>query len=417
MEHPIDQAKISKNALSVVYQLNKEGFEAYLVGGCIRDLLSKSVPKDFDISTNAHPQDIRKIFRNSRIVGKRFQIVHVRFEGEIIEVSTFRKQDPEVSENQSDSGMILRDNAFGSLEEDSLRRDFGVNAIYYNPLAKELIDLQGGIEDISKKLIRSIGPVDLRLREDPVRMLRAIRISEKLGFKLATDVRETIREMAHFIQDVSPARLFEESLKMFMGGYGVKIFRKLKELYVLNWIFPSNDSSVTAYNLELLITKALESTDNRVLKNLPITPAFIYASILWYPFLNERSRNIKELGLNNYEASTEAASSVLSKQQIITSIPRRFSTPIKEIWFLQFRLNSRFGKKPFQTLQHKRFRAAYDFLLIREAAGEKTRDCGNWWTDYQAASDEERLTMQTPPRKKNLSGGVRKSIGKRGNEK
>ena len=417
MEHPIDQEKISKNALSVVYQLNKEGFEAYLVGGCIRDLLSKSVPKDFDISTNAHPQDIRKIFRNSRIVGKRFQIVHVRFEGEIIEVSTFRKQDPEVSENQSDSGMILRDNAFGSLEEDSLRRDFGVNAIYYNPLAKELIDLQGGIEDISKKLIRSIGPVDLRLREDPVRMLRAIRISEKLGFELATDVRETIREMAHFIQDVSPARLFEESLKMFMGGYGVKIFHKLKELYVLKWIFPSNDSSVTAYNLELLITKALESTDNRVLNNLPITPAFIYASILWYPFLSERSRNIKELGLNNYDASTEAASSVLSKQQIITSIPRRFSTPIKEIWFLQFRLNSRFGKKPFQTLQHKRFRAAYDFLLIREAAGEKTRDCGNWWTDYQAASDEERLTMQTPPRKKNLSGGVRKSIGKRGNEK
>ena len=173
MEHPIDQAKISKNALSVVYRLNKEGFEAYLVGGCIKDLLSKSVPKDFDDLTNAHPHDIRKIFRNSRIVGKRFQIVHVRFEREIIEVSTFRKQDPEVSENQSDSGMILRDNAFGSLEEDSLRRDFGVNAIYYNPLSKELIDLQGGIEDISRKLVRSIGPVDLRLREDPVRMLRA----------------------------------------------------------------------------------------------------------------------------------------------------------------------------------------------------------------------------------------------------
>ena len=161
-----------------------------------------------------------------------------------------------MSENQSDSGMILRDNAFGSLEEDSLRRDFGVNAIYYNPLSKELIDLQGGIEDISRKLVRSIGPVDVRLREDPVRMLRAVRISEKLGFELATDVRETIREMAHFIQDVSPARLFEESLKMFMGGYGVRIFLKLKELYVLKWIFPSNDSSVTAYNLELLITKS-----------------------------------------------------------------------------------------------------------------------------------------------------------------
>ena len=222
MKHRIDQEKISKHALSVISQLNKEGFEAYLVGGCVRDLLSKSVPKDFDISTNAHPQDVRKIFRNSRIVGKRFQIVHVRFQREIIEVSTFRKQDPEVSENQSDSGMILRDNAFGSLEEDSRRRDFGINAIYYNPISKQLIDLQGGIEDISRRLIRSIGPVDLRLREDPVRMLRAIRISEKLGFELATDVREAIRLAAHLIQDVSPARLFEESLKMFMGGQGAK---------------------------------------------------------------------------------------------------------------------------------------------------------------------------------------------------
>ena len=407
MKHRIDQEKISKHALSVISQLNKEGFEAYLVGGCVRDLLSKSVPKDFDISTNAHPQDVRKIFRNSRIVGKRFQIVHVRFQREIIEVSTFRKQDPEVSENQSDSGMILRDNAFGSLEEDSRRRDFGINAIYYNPISKQLIDLQGGIEDISRRLIRSIGPVDLRLREDPVRMLRAIRISEKLGFELATDVREAIRLAAHLIQDVSPARLFEESLKMFMGGQGAKIFLKLKELDVLKWIFPTNDSSLKAFNLDLLVTRALESTDDRVLKSMPITPAFIYASILWYPFLSERSRYIKELGLNNYDASNEAASSVLSKQQLITSIPRRFSTPVKEIWFLQFRLNSRFGKKPVRTIQHKRFRAAYDFLLIREAAGEKTGDLGNWWTNYQAASDEERLSMQKPPKRKNIPSGFR----------
>ncbi len=408
MKHRIDQEKISKHALSVISQLNNEGFDAYLVGGCVRDLLSKSVPKDFDISTNAHPQDVRKIFRNSRIVGKRFQIVHVRFQREIIEVSTFRKQDPEVSENQSDSGMILRDNAFGSLEEDSRRRDFGINAIYYNPISKQLIDLQGGIEDISRRLIRSIGPVDLRLREDPVRMLRAIRISEKLGFELATDVREAIRLAAHLIQDVSPARLFEESLKMFMGGQGAKIFLKLKELDVLKWIFPTNHSSLKAFNLELLITRALESTDDRVLKNMPITPAFIYASILWYPFLSERSRYIKELGLNNYDASNEAASSVLSKQQLITSIPRRFSTPVKEIWFLQFRLNSRFGKKPVRTIQHKRFRAAYDFLLIREAAGEETEDLGNWWTNYQAASDEERLSMQKPPKRKNIRTRLRK---------
>jgi len=407
MKHRIDQEKISKHALSVISQLNNEGFDAYLVGGCVRDLLSKSVPKDFDISTNAHPQDVRKIFRNSRIVGKRFQIVHVRFQREIIEVSTFRKQDPEVSENQSDSGMILRDNAFGSLEEDSRRRDFGINAIYYNPISKQLIDLQGGIEDISRRLIRSIGPVDLRLREDPVRMLRAIRISEKLGFELATDVREAIRLAAHLIQDVSPARLFEESLKMFMGGQGAKIFLKLKELDVLKWIFPTNDSSLKAFNLDLLVTRALESTDDRVLKNMPITPAFIYASILWYPFLSERSRYIKELGLNNYDASNEAASSVLSKQQLITSIPRRFSTPVKEIWFLQFRLNSRFGKKPVRTIQHKRFRAAYDFLLIREAAGEETEDLGNWWTNYQAASDEERLSMQKPPKRKNIPSGFR----------
>ena len=407
MKRSIDQEKISKNAVSVISKLNKEGFEAYLVGGCIRDLLADNVPKDFDIATNAHPPDIRKIFRNSRIVGKRFQIVHVRFEREILEVSTFRRLDTELIENQSDSGMILRDNSFGSLEEDSLRRDFGINAIYYNPISKQLIDLQGGVDDISRKVIKSIGPIDLRLREDPVRMLRAIRISEKLEFELENDIEESIRIEAHLIQDVSPARLFEESLKMFMGGYGARVFLKLKELDVYKWIFPNNGSPLKESNLELLIRKALESTDQRVLKDMPITPAFIYASILWYPFLADRSRNIKELGLNNYDASNEAASSVLSKQQLITSIPRRFSTPIKDIWFLQFRLNSRFGKKPFRTLQHKRFRAAYDFLLIREAAGEKTGNLGDWWTAYQAASDEERQNLQKSPRKKNHISGFR----------
>ena len=407
MKRSIDQEKISKNAVSVISKLNKEGFEAYLVGGCIRDLLADNVPKDFDIATNAHPPDIRKIFRNSRIVGKRFQIVHVRFEREILEVSTFRRLDTELIENQSDSGMILRDNSFGSLEEDSLRRDFGINAIYYNPISKQLIDLQGGVDDISRKVIKSIGPIDLRLREDPVRMLRAIRISEKLEFELENDIEESIRIEAHLIQDVSPARLFEESLKMFMGGYGARVFLKLKELDVYKWIFPNNGSPLKESNLELLIRKALESTDQRVLKDMPITPAFIYASILWYPFLADRSRNIKELGLNNYDASNEAASSVLSKQQLITSIPRRFSTPIKDIWFLQFRLNSRSGKKPFRTLQHKRFRAAYDFLLIREAAGEKTGNLGDWWTAYQAASDEERQNLQKSPRKKNHISGFR----------
>ena len=285
MKRSIDQEKISKNAVSVISKLNREGFEAYLVGGCIRDLLADNVPKDFDIATNAHPPDIRKIFRNSRIVGKRFQIVHVRFEREILEVSTFRRLDTELVENQSDSGMILRDNSFGSLEEDSLRRDFGINAIYYNPISKQLIDLQGGVDDISRKVIKSIGPIDLRLREDPVRMLRAIRISEKLEFELENDIKESIRIEAHLIQDVSPARLFEESLKMFMGGYGARVFLKLKELDVYKWIFPYNGSPLKESNLELLIRKALESTDQRVLKDMPITPAFIYASILWYPFL------------------------------------------------------------------------------------------------------------------------------------
>ena len=401
MKPQIDQEKISKGALSVISELNKKGFEAFLVGGCIRDLLADNVPKDFDIATNALPQDVKQIFRNSRIVGKRFQIVHVRFEREIIEVSTFRRLAPKILENQSDSGMILRDNSFGSLEEDSLRRDFGINSIYYNPISKQLIDLQGGVDDISRKVIRSIGPIDLRLREDPVRILRAIRISEKLKFEIENDIKDSIRLSAHLIQDVSSARLFEESLKMFMAGYGARVFLKLEELGVFKWIFPNSGSSLNEFNLKLLITKALESTDHRVLNDMPITPAFIYASILWYPFLSERTRNIKELGLTNYDASNEAALSILSKQQLITSIPRRFSTPIKDIWFLQFRLNSRLGKKPFRTIQHKRFRAAYDFLLIREAAGEKTAGLGDWWTTYQAASDEERLGLQKSSKQKN----------------
>jgi poly(A) polymerase len=400
MIRSIDDKKISKNAIKVLSKLQDKGFQGYLVGGCIRDLLIGSQPKDFDIATNAHPERIRELFSNARIIGRRFKIVHVRFENEIIEVSTFRKSDSkDLENNQTEAGMIISDNTFGSLEEDSLRRDFRINSIYYNPLSKELIDLQDGLADVYAGVVKSIGEPDLRLREDPVRMLRAIRIGSKLEFSLETKIKEGIRSLGYLIQDVSPARLFEESLKMFMGGFGVKVYLALKELDLFNWIFPESARSQNKYNLDLLIRKALESTDDRVEKGLPITPAFIYAAILWYPFIIERARIITELGANNYDASNEAATNILSTQQLFTSIPRRFSNPVKEIWFLQFRLGSRHGKNPEYLLKHKRFRAAYDFLLIREAAGEQTQNLGEWWTRYQFASEEEKKQIQKNDKK------------------
>ena len=390
----IEESAISINASKVISRLQDHGFQAYLVGGCIRDLLLRKTPKDFDIATDAHPEEVRELFRNSRIIGKRFRIVHVRFGREIIEVTTFRgPHADEYDENHSDSGMTLNDNVYGTFEEDVFRRDFTMNAIYYEPQGKEIIDLADGTADIESQIIRTIGDPASRLREDPVRMLRAIRFQAKLEFGLESDLQSSIRSLGYLIQDVPPARLFEEVLKLFLSGYGTAAFDAMLENDIYGWLFPDSKRSMENNATEELVRLALTSTDQRIAKKMPVTPAFIYAAILWYPFVDEKQR-LEQEGEITYAAAHEAANNVISKQQLFTSIPKRFSGPMRDIWFLQSRLPSRFGQKPDRTMEHKRFRAAYDFLLLREQAGEKTEQLGEWWTEYQEATEERKLAMK-----------------------
>ena len=390
----IEESAISINASKVISRLQDHGFQAYLVGGCIRDLLLRKTPKDFDIATDAHPEEVRELFRNSRIIGKRFRIVHVRFGREIIEVTTFRgPHADEYDENHSDSGMTLNDNVYGTFEEDVFRRDFTMNAIYYEPQGKEIIDLADGTADIESQIIRTIGDPASRLREDPVRMLRAIRFQAKLEFGLESDLQSSIRSLGYLIQDVPPARLFEEVLKLFLSGYGTAAFDAMLENEIYGWLFPDSKRSMENNATEELVRLALTSTDQRIATKKPVTPAFIYAAVLWYPFVDEKQR-LEQEGEITYAAAHEAANNVISKQQLFTSIPKRFSGPMRDIWFLQSRLPSRFGQKPDRTMEHKRFRAAYDFLLLREQAGEKTEQLGEWWTEYQEATEERKLAMK-----------------------
>ena len=390
----IKESAISTNASKVISRLQDHGFQAYLVGGCIRDLLLRKIPKDFDIATDAHPEEVRELFRNSRIIGKRFRIVHVRFGREIIEVTTFRgPHADEYDDNHSDSGMTLNDNIYGTFEEDVFRRDFTMNAIYYEPQEEEIIDLANGTADIENQIIKTIGDPTGRLREDPVRMLRATRFQAKLGFGLESDLQSSIRSLGYLIQDVPPARLFEEVLKLFLSGYGTAAFDSMIENDIYGWLFPDSQRSMESHATEELVRLALTSTDQRIAKKMPVTPAFIYAAVLWYPFVEEKKRLEQEEGMT-HDAAHEAANNMISKQQLFTSIPKRFSGPMRDIWFLQSRLPSRFGQKPDRIMEHKRFRAAYDFLLLREQSGEETGRLGEWWTEYQEATEERKVAMK-----------------------
>ena len=391
----LKESDIDINANKVISRLQGQGFQAYLVGGCIRDLMLGMTPKDFDIATNARPEEVRDLFRNSRIIGRRFRIVHVRFGREVIEVTTFRgPHAAEYDGNHSISGMTLKDNVYGSFEEDAFRRDFTVNAIYYDPKEKRIIDLAGGKEDLKSKVIRMIGEPEDRIREDPVRMLRAIRFQAKLGFQLESKLKGSVKVLGHLIQNVSPARLFEETLKLFLSGYGAEAFRSMKENAMYGWLFPQSKDSMKNRATEKLVKLSLASTDSRLKEGKPVTPAFVLAAMFWYPFVEEKEKLEKRGQNSELTAQTEAASNVLRKQQLFTAIPKRFSIMIRDIWFLQSRLPALNGKKPDRTMEHKRFRAAYDFLLLRENTGEKTNLLGEWWTEYQEANDERKIAMK-----------------------
>ena len=402
-DYGISADMMSRDALKVVKKLQESGFQAYIVGGCIRDLLLGLSPKDFDVATNAQPAEVKALFKRSRIIGRRFQIVHVQLSRELIEVTTFRSNekiqqsdqgDRSTHRAQSKSGLLTRDNVFGSMQDDATRRDLTVNALYYDPSDNSIHDFTNGLEDIEKKVIRIIGNPSSRYREDPVRLLRVVRFAAKLGFDIDSNTAKSIPKRASDLQQVSPPRLFDETLKLYMSGMGTATYKLLQEqglfkylVRQLNQIIQSDQDNTSG-----LIEQAFVNTDRRIATNQRVTPAFIYAVLLW-PAVTRKASRYRQKGNSASYSLSKASSEVISNQIVVTAIPKRFTIPMREIWELQIQLPRRGGNRAQRLSEHPRFRAAYDFILLREQAGEDLNGLGDWWTKYQSADQEARLSM------------------------
>ena len=383
-EHPISRSDISDNALKVLYRLSNAGYQAYLVGGGIRDLLLGHKPKDFDVVTDARPEQIRELFRNCRLIGRRFRLAHVRFGDEIIEVSTFRAAHHVTDgERHIEGGRIIRDNVYGDIDDDAWRRDFTVNALFYNIDDFSIIDYVGAMADIEALQLRMIGDAAARYREDPVRMLRAIRFAIKLGFTIHPDTEKPIYELNHLLKDIPPARLFEEFMKLFMGGDSLKIYHLLRRYGLFQYLFPLTQRMLDQDEARFdgLLCRVFLNTDERVRENKPVTPGFLIAALLW-PSLSELYDEYKSNALADQDAIMLASDAVISRQISNISFPRRFTQMARDIWLLQARLKHRRGKRPMRLLSHPRFRAAYDFLLLRAEAGEDVQEMVDWWTEF-----------------------------------
>ncbi len=397
-KHSISRTNISEHALKVLYRLRENGYQAYLVGGGVRDLLLKREPKDFDVATDANPDDIKKIFRNCRLIGRRFRLAHVYFNKEIIEVATFRSNNAMEDDSRrelSDSGMIIRDNVYGSMEEDAWRRDFTINALYYDISNFSIIDFTGAIKDLKKRILRLIGDPEQRYREDPVRMLRAVRFSAKLELNLHRATEAPIIKMHHLLNEVSTARLFEETLKLFHGGHARETFDLLRKLQLFKYLFPQTEEALNdtdgKHTMNLLQT-AFKNTDERIRDDKPVTPAFLFAILLWKPLLYY-IETYCDKGHHEAEARDIAIEKVIEEQIKSITIPRRFSSMMRDIWKLQYRLPNRQGNRAYRILSHKRFRAAYDFLVIRAEHDPELLDLARWWTEFQYVSEKEKTAM------------------------
>jgi len=369
----------------VVRRLQEEGYEAYIVGGSVRDLLLGKVPKDYDVATDAIPEEVKTVFPRCRIIGRRFRLAHVRLGGTLIEVATFRG--PQVSEDDDhkhQNGRILRDNVWGSLEEDAVRRDFTINALFLDPVSGDIQDFVGGYKDLAESKLRLIGDARTRYREDPVRLLRAARFIAKLGIEPATETLAPITEMAHLLHDIPPARLFEEVCKLFMTGHAAQTWEALQRFELTRALFPilKRDGGVGKARTGTLLIKALENTDERIAVEKPVTPAFLLAAILWQP-VRARAEALQADGLNEFAALGMAADEVMSQQVQRTAIPRRFSVVTRQIWTMQPRFNNTRGRRAKSLLQERRFRAAYDFLLLRAEEDPSLKALCDHWTEAQ----------------------------------
>ncbi len=402
-QHRISRKNISDGALKVMARLRDAGHEAYLVGGAVRDLLLGGHPKDFDIATDATPEQVHAIFRSSRIIGRRFRIVHVRFGREIIEVTTFRgHHDTEPAKagralsshsRHSDQGLLLRDNVFGTLEEDAVRRDLTVNALYYDSASFAVYDHVHGMRDLEQRSVCIIGDPEQRFREDPVRMLRVARFAAKLDFNIDADTAAAIPRCAPLLAEIPAARLFDEFLKLFFSGSAERTLDELLEHDLLRYLFPDSDYEIRQDEVAMaLVRAAMRSTDQRIAEGKSITPAFLLAALLW-PVADRLADQLRDRGDPPLAAMNSASQQVVSQAVRTVSIPKRFSMPMREIWEFQHRLERRQERKAAELVQNRRFRAAYDFLLLREQAGEDTGDVGGWWTEFQALPETQQLQV------------------------
>jgi poly(A) polymerase len=402
-DHPISRANISQGALKVLYRLREGGHQGFLVGGAVRDLLLGLSPKDFDIATDAHPEQVRKLFRNCRLIGRRFHLAHVRFGPEIIEVATFRAAHTEIDEDHSvdetehrvldAQGRILRDNLYGSIEEDVWRRDFTANALYYNIEDYSIWDYVGGVPDARDRVLRMIGDPETRYREDPVRMLRAARFAAKLGFTLHPETEAPLHKLAYLLDGVPPARLFDEAMKLLLAGSAGASCNLLARLGLLSHLMPDVVRAVNEAPESpgaRLLQLGLANTDDRVREDKSVTPTFLFAVLLWPAILREAGVPRGPLPDDPAVLGT-ACDAAISRQTRRIAVPRRFTMPMRDIIMMQPRFERRAGRRAARFLEHPRFRAAYDFLLLRAASGEVDPEVAAWWTRLQEMEPTERL--------------------------
>ncbi|KAF1704961.1 polynucleotide adenylyltransferase [Pseudoxanthomonas suwonensis] len=382
---------ISPNALRVLYRLREAGFGAYLVGGAVRDLLLGMHPKDFDVATDATPEQVKQLFRNCRLIGRRFRLAHVVYGREIIEVATFRANSDDGSgDREIEDGRLVRDNVYGTIEEDAVRRDFTCNALYYAIEDFSVRDYTGGFEDVLARRMRLIGDPETRYREDPVRMLRAVRLAAKLGFTIDPPTAEPIPRLAPLLAEASPARLFEEMLKLFLSGHAVASFEGLERHGLLAALMPETAAALRSNRsgaLRRMVLQGLAGTDARVAADEPVSPAFLFALLLW-PAYCRALAGLQAQGMQLEEAQRRAADRVTLHQVQTIALPKRFSLPMQEIWLLQSRFSSRQRKRVFRLLAHPRFRAAYDFLVLRLAASESHAADVEFWREAQRSSGD-----------------------------
>jgi poly(A) polymerase len=400
-EHNVSRAQISNNALKVLYRLRDAGYQAFLVGGGVRDLLLGREPKDFDIATDAHPEDVRRLFRNCRLIGRRFRLAHVYFGRDIVEVATFRAADDAGDADaesllvKDEEGRILRDNRYGTIEDDVWRRDFTANSLYYNIADYSIWDYAGGVDDIRSGVLRLLGEPEARYREDPVRLLRAVRFAAKLGFRIEPATEEPLRRLSGLLEVVPPARLFEEMLKLFLGGHAVPSYELLRRYGQFGQLFPAVDAlldSDAGQPYRALLLETLSNTDQRVAEDEPVTAVFLFGVLLWGP-VRQRAARFEEGGESTAHALLLAADEVVDAQLRRVSIPRRITTPMKEMMLMQLRLQKTRGRRVLSMLGHPRFRAAYDFLVLRARAGDADPELAAFWSSLQEHDEDGRLAM------------------------